>query len=455
MAPSRPGSGRTALVILSAPGAGAPVLARVLEAAGAAPPADAGAVAALNARVLASLGSGRDDPFGPRRRDDDPEPLESLAAEARALLRTAEAHAPLLVLADPAGARLAGFWSAALEAEGWRTACLVLVRRPGEAAAALTAAEGLTRHRGLLLWASYMLEAERAARGGRRVTVAYDRLLSDPEAELDRVERGLALRLPRRTWDSAAEIEAILRDAPRQGAAPPLPDALAPLDAFADHLMAAAADEPGNADVADETERWFATLRELAAPTARRPSPAAADPAPPAPAPDRAAEAALRDALAEAERRADTAEAQASILQSALLVARRRTAEAETLLQARATQASAGERDARTALAAALASREAAEAELARVKEGFNARTAEVEVLGDVLRSAEATLRAGAVELGDERERHADARERLAITGVLNHAAQTRVRELEARLADLHAEAERRRRWLPRLLGLR
>ena len=458
MAPSRPGSGRTALLVLGAPGAGGAVLARVLEAARGAPPADPAAVAALSDRTLRALGSGREDPFGPRRRGGGPAAPAGFDAEARALLRTAEPHAPLLVLADGGAARLPALWTAALEAEGWRVAHLLLLRAPGEAAA-VAAAAGVPRHRALLLWASSMLEGERASRGGRRVVVAYDRLRADPEAELDRIERALALRLPRRTWDSAAEIEALLRDAPHAPPSPSaLPEALAPLAAFADHLAAAAADEPGNADVPAETERWFASLSEIAAPLARR---ADAGPDASAEAPATSAVAApSHDIAAEAVARADAAEAQVAILQSALTVARRRSAEAEILLQARATQASAGERDARGALAAALASREAAEADLARARERVTEldgevarRDGRVEALAAAVRVSEAARAAQGAELDDERDRHGDARERLALVGVANHAAQTRVRELEARLRD--EEQARRRRWLPRLLGLR
>ncbi len=462
MAPSRPGSGRTALLLLSAPGSGADALRRALEACGAAPPVDGAAVAALNDRALAAMGSGRDEPFGPRRRGGAPSPPAPLSDEVRALLRTAEPHAPLLLLSDPGVTPLAGFWTAALEAEGWRVAAVVLVRAPGEAAAALSAEAGATRNRGLLLWASRMLEAERATRGGRRVVVALDRLLADPEVEFDRIERALALRLPRRTWDSAAEVEAALRDAHRPAAAAPsLPEALAPLGAFADHLLAAAADEPGNADVPAETERWFTALAELAAPTSRRPdAPEAAGPAQPAPS-DAQLEAARREA-AEAAGRADAAEAQVTILQGALAVSRRRASEAETLLQARATEASAGEREARAALATAVAGREAAAEALSQAHERLaelDGRLAEAdaraEVLTDTLRQADGALRRTSAELDDERGRHAGARERLALTGVANHAAQTRVRELERRLAAEEAERERRRRWLPRLFGLR
>ena len=461
---SRAGSGRTALMILSAPGAGAARLARVLQAAGAVAPADPAAVSALNDRALAALGSSRDDPFGPRRRGEPPPLSPELVARARALLRTPEPHDPLLVLADPAQARLATLWTQALEAEGWRLAVVLLVRPPADAAAALAAEEGVARNRGLLLWGSTMLEAERASRGGRRVAVAYDRLLSDPEAELDRIERGLALRLPRRTWDSAAEIEALLREAHRPPAGAALPAALAPLAAFADHLAAAAADEPGNADVPAETERWFDGLSELAAPASRRAAPPPPQGAATETTPSAAEPPHVRDAeTARAEARADAAEAQVAILQGALAVSRRRAAEAEALLQARATEASAGERAARAALAEALASREAAEAaagrldvragELAAQIAELDGRLTEADARADAvvaaLQSVEAAHRRQAAELDDERGRHADARERLSLTGIANYAAQARVRELEARLR----ETERRRRWLSRLLG--
>lgn len=453
MAPPRPAAGRTAIFILGAPGSGAETLARVLQASGGAAVADPGAVAAFDDRGLAEAGAGWTDPFGPRTREGAPEaePRDDELAQARTLLRTAEAHAPILVLSDPRHTRRAALWTAALEAEGLSPGFVVLVRPPGAAAAALHASEGVTRHRGLLLWGSYMLEAERVARGGRRVTVAFDRLLADPEGELDRIEGGLGVRLPRRTWDSAAEIEALLRrDAPPAEVAA-TPPALAPLDALHLHLQAAAQDEPQNTDTAAEISRWFASLADVMGPVLQQVRREAGGDAPRRPDSAPAPSAELDTAREEAKQaldRAEQAQARAEILQAALAVARRRSAEAETLLQARATEASAGEREARAALAVALTARDQLRdgLELARAARG------ELELRLSQASEAEAVLQA-AIE--DERSRHGDARERLMLTGVSNIAAQARVRELRSRLHEVEAELDRRRRWLPRLLGFK
>ena len=462
MAPSRPAPGRTALLILGAPGSGGATLARVLEAAGAAAPADPAAIARFNDSRLAQGGAGWTDPFGPRRREDAAaeEPAEADVTAARALLRTAEPHPPLLVLDDPRHTRLAALWTAALDAEGWRCGFVVLVRPPGAAAAALKAAEGVTRNAGLLLWASYMLQADRVARGGRRVAVAFDRLAADPEAELDRIERGLGLRLPRRTWDSAAEIEALLRDGGPAPAGPALPPALAPLHDLHGHLQASAQDEPENTDTAAETARWFASLTDVMGPVLhqvrREGSGGPAGGREPQDDPRLRAEldAARRTAM-EASARTEEAEARMEIVQAALTVARRRSAEAEALLQRRATEASAGERDARASLASALSARDGLDA-VRRELEGALQRAGEAQAdLERRLSEAGARTLAIEAEIEDEQARHREARERLALTGVSSLAAQARVRELQAQLDETRTDLDRRRRWLPRLFGLR
>ena len=156
-------------------------------------------------------------------------------------------EADLIVLKEPRMTLVASLWKAALRAGGYQLAFVIPVRNPLEVAQSLKARDGFTRNRGLLLWTSYMLRAERETRGERRVFVTFEDLLADPEAALDRMERKLAFRFPRRTWESAAEIEEFLRADLKTEAKSPisaLAGPLTPIRRLYEHLQAAAEDAP-------------------------------------------------------------------------------------------------------------------------------------------------------------------------------------------------------------------
>ena len=279
---------RLALVVLGSHRSGTSAITRVLSLAGATLPAriwdpvpgdnptgfwEPRDATEFDDRVLERLGSSWSDVFGPRRAQGAPVFDAASVEEARSLIGANYGDAELIVFKDPRATLVADLWKAALQEAGYQLAFVIPVRNPLEVAQSLQARDGFTRNRGLLLWTSYMLAAERATRGERRVFVAFDSLLANPEAALDRIERKLAFRFPRRTWDSANETEAFLRtDLKRDAKAPlyTLSGPLEPVRKLYDHLQAAAEDAPENEDITAEVGDWFGALEQTLAPVLKQ-----------------------------------------------------------------------------------------------------------------------------------------------------------------------------------------
>ena len=88
------------------------------------------------------------------------------------------------VLKDPRFSRLGGFWREILAPA---PVAVIACRNPYEVAASLKSRDGLDKKHGLLLWESYLLEAEAATRGLRRMVVHYHDLLKNPGGVLTRL----------------------------------------------------------------------------------------------------------------------------------------------------------------------------------------------------------------------------------------------------------------------------
>jgi hypothetical protein len=82
-----------------------------------------------------------------------------------------------------------------------------MVRHPLEVAESLRRRNSFAHSKSLMLWASYMVAAERDTRGSSRVFVDYDALVARPLGILDRIEQQANVILPRRTKLSANTIE--------------------------------------------------------------------------------------------------------------------------------------------------------------------------------------------------------------------------------------------------------
>ena len=87
---------------------------------------------------------------------------------------------PLLVMKDPRVCRFADMYIEALGDLPSRVHPVITVRNPLEVASSLESRDGLPRSEALLLWLSYMLNAEIASRGLQRAIITYHAFLDNP-----------------------------------------------------------------------------------------------------------------------------------------------------------------------------------------------------------------------------------------------------------------------------------
>jgi hypothetical protein len=274
---------RRALIVLGMHRSGTSAMARVLSLVGADLPLNimpahesnsAGhwepqAVAEFNDVVLGELDSHWDDTFGPRRNDKKPLAIERFVQRAGEILRAEYPSSDLAVFKDPRVSILLELWRKAFENEAMATNFVIMVRRPDEVARSLNDRGPVGTRKALLLWASYMSTAELATRGYPRVFVTFDALLNRAEDELDRIEAALDLTFPRRTWNSAMEVEEFLQPALRHHSATAalrLPSELRPIADLYAYLEAAADDRPKNDDVPGEVAAWLQGLDRAVGP---------------------------------------------------------------------------------------------------------------------------------------------------------------------------------------------
>ncbi|MEM7349912.1 MAG: hypothetical protein AAF657_03845 [Acidobacteriota bacterium] len=221
---------RRALIVLGMHRSGTSSLTRVLSLAGATLPAhilpagdglpndgntqagfwESKPLMLLHEEILASADSAWDD-----LADIHPSWFDSKVARAfkHRLIETLEMEfdvAPCFVAKDPRISRLAPLWQAALEAMDVEANWLIAVRNPFEVAASLTARDRFSQPKGLLLWLSYFLAAEKHTRGQQRLFVQYDQVLDDWRGVLDRIEEHFDLPFPRLSRRAAAETDDFL-----------------------------------------------------------------------------------------------------------------------------------------------------------------------------------------------------------------------------------------------------
>ena len=184
---------RQAILVLGMHRSGTSALAGILSLCGASlpatlmPPADynpkgffeSGAIFQAHQQLLAELGSSWDDqaplpdgwvelPLGRRH-----------IAEMATLMEAEFGSSTLLVLKDPRICRLVPFWTEVLRALSIDFSFALPVRNPLEVAQSLEEAQGVPLKKGLLLWLSHFLQAERDTRPYRRSFLSYEQLLTD------------------------------------------------------------------------------------------------------------------------------------------------------------------------------------------------------------------------------------------------------------------------------------
>ena len=118
----------------------------------------------------------------------------------------------LFVLKDPRICRLVPFWTEVLESLNIDFSFAFPVRNPLEIATSLRAAQDVSLNKGLLLWLSHFLQAERDTRPYKRSFLSYEQLLTDWRKTAERLKKDLGVQLPRATQRGAAEVDAFLQN---------------------------------------------------------------------------------------------------------------------------------------------------------------------------------------------------------------------------------------------------
>ncbi|MBA2923309.1 hypothetical protein G9Q84_10425 [Pseudomonas sp. P7] len=141
----------------------------------------------FNVELLGSLG--RDwhslEPIHPDELNSSA--VQEFKLRAIQLLRSKIRSSPCFGLKDPRITRLLPFWSSVFEHLKLRVSYLVAFRHPMSVARSLQRRDEFEFEKGYLLWADHMLAALRDTFGQERVVVEYDRLMRQPEKELQRI----------------------------------------------------------------------------------------------------------------------------------------------------------------------------------------------------------------------------------------------------------------------------
>ena len=221
---AHPKSRGPALVVAGMHRSGTSAMARVLSLAGAALPErviqpgpdnplgfwEPWEMVALSDEILSDIGSSWDDIFVHAADSAAWDRREAFLDRAQAFVAHNFGDRPLPVIKDPRASALTRLWRQALVDGGYRPVYVIMARHPLEVAGSLAARDGFPTAKSLLVWAAYMLAAERDTRGESRVFVAYPDLIADWRAVLDRIAAVTAAPLPTRDDATAAEIDRFL-----------------------------------------------------------------------------------------------------------------------------------------------------------------------------------------------------------------------------------------------------
>ena len=204
------GARGTAVVVLGMHRSGTSILARALQAHGCALSSqllganssnpsghwESSVAIAINDKLLADLGRSWDDLRElPPAWQQGPEAQEA-KARIKILLDGDFRNERLWAIKEPRMCRLAPLWIEAIEELGFEARVVMAVRHPREVALSLLRRDGMPTAHGVLLWTQYMLDAEAATRGLRRVVVGHQQISGDWCSTMARVGKVLGVEWP-------------------------------------------------------------------------------------------------------------------------------------------------------------------------------------------------------------------------------------------------------------------
>jgi len=153
-------------------------------------------IADTNDEVLWNLGSAWDDVLLKDEGWWKDERLHPFAEKIRRYIRRDFSGSMLWAVKDPRVCRLLPWWLDIFAKEGISPHFLFVVRSPDAVYRSLERRDGFSREKSFLLWTLHYLEAERESRGYPRAFTLFDRFLENPQLELSRIEKQLALHFP-------------------------------------------------------------------------------------------------------------------------------------------------------------------------------------------------------------------------------------------------------------------
>ena len=118
---------------------------------------------------------------------------------ARRVLESEYSGSHLFVLKDPRICRFLSFWIDVVRDFGAEPLIVLPVRNPLEVAASLEGRDAIDPSLGGLIWLRHVLDAEADSRNVSRAWLRYEQLLSEPQAQIDRLSNDLNVSWPKRS----------------------------------------------------------------------------------------------------------------------------------------------------------------------------------------------------------------------------------------------------------------
>jgi hypothetical protein len=153
---------------------------------------------AINDELLATSGLNWDSLVGPELESFQSPRFEALRARAARLLAERSARFGVYGFKDPRTARLLGFWLPLIAERGVKPDLVFAIRNPRSVARSLQRRDAMPALKAYQVWLSHMTSAFCDARvlahlGGRRIAVAFERLVDQPTTQLERLALALDL----------------------------------------------------------------------------------------------------------------------------------------------------------------------------------------------------------------------------------------------------------------------
>lgn len=152
-------------------------------------------IVALNAEMLAVLGCSWHALRSITDQDVEFLCAHGYISKSIQLLNEKTANAPLFGFKDPRTTKLLPFWKKVFEKSSFDVAYILASRNPLSVIESLGKRDHFSREKSYMLWLEYTMTAMCGVGFGHALLVDYDRLMSFPEEELERVSNWLDLPL--------------------------------------------------------------------------------------------------------------------------------------------------------------------------------------------------------------------------------------------------------------------